>query len=100
MSPFANGLEAPYYNPAAIGGIGNKQEQPAVTQLYFPYVGAAYNHSSKQLNRQLQSGVDIEDQAVVDELLGAYSGEHPYVRISILPAIIEVWRHRKPSGKT
>lgn len=87
ISPIANGMEAPYYNPAVIGGLASKQERPAVTQLYFPYLGIAYNRSSQQLNRQLQSGADVNDSAVADELLDAYQGEHPYGRVSILPAI-------------
>jgi len=87
VDPIANGMEAPYYNPAAIGGLHYKQERPAVSQLYFPYLGLAYNRSSQSLNKALQNGGDLNDSSVANELLQAYDGEHPYARISLLPAI-------------
>jgi hypothetical protein len=87
VDPIANGMEAPYYNPAAIGGLHYKQERPAVSQLYFPYLGVAYNRSSQSLNQALQSGGDLNDSSVANELLQAYDGEHPYARLSLLPAL-------------
>ncbi len=87
IDPIANGMEAPYYNPSAIGGLGFKQERPAVSQLYFPYLALAFNGSSQSLNKALQDGGDVNDSAVSDELLRAYDGEHPYARISLLPAV-------------
>ncbi len=87
VDPIANGMEAPYYNPAAIGGLNYKQERPAVSQLYFPYLGIAYNRSSQSLNQALRNGGDLNDSAVANELLQAYDGEHPYARLSLLPAL-------------
>lgn len=87
IDPIANGMEAPYYNPAAIGGLNYKQERPALSQLYFPYLGAAYNQSSQSLNKALQSGSDLSDSSVANELLQTYDGEHPNARVSVLPAI-------------
>ncbi|WP_141734702.1 hypothetical protein [Oligoflexus tunisiensis] len=87
VDPIANGMDAPYYNPAAIGGLHYKQERPAVSQLYFPYLGLAYNRSSQSLNQALRSGGDLNDSSVSNELLQAYDGEHPYARLSLLPAI-------------
>jgi hypothetical protein len=87
VDPIANGMEAPYYNPAAIGGLHYKQERPAVSQLYFPYLGLAFNRSSQSLNQALRNGEDLDDSSVANELLQAYNGEHPYARLSLLPAI-------------
>ncbi|HET9240190.1 MAG TPA: hypothetical protein VFO10_23200 [Oligoflexus sp.] len=87
VDPIANGMEAPYYNPAAIGGLQYKQDRPAVSQLYFPYLGLALNRSSQSLNRALQNGGDLNDSSVANELLQAYDGEHPYARVSLLPAL-------------
>ncbi|MDQ3235408.1 MAG: hypothetical protein M3Q07_26655 [Pseudobdellovibrionaceae bacterium] len=87
VDPIANGMEAAYYNPAAIGGLNYKKERPLVSQLYFPYLGVAYNRSSQSLNKALQSGGDLNDSSVANELLQGYDGEHPYARISLLPAI-------------
>lgn len=87
IDPIANGMEAPYYNPATIGGLYDKQNRPAVSQLYFPYLGVALNRSSQSLNKALQDGGDLSDSSVANELLQAYDGEHPYARISLLPAI-------------
>jgi hypothetical protein len=87
VDPIANGMEAPYYNPAAIGGLQYKQERPAVSQLYFPYLGAAVNRSSQSLHQALRNGGDLNDSSVANELLQAYDGEHPYARLSLLPAL-------------
>lgn len=87
VDPIANGLEAPYYNPAAIGGLNYKQERPAISQLYFPYLGVAFNRSSQSLNQALRNGGDLNDSSVANELLQAYDGEHPYARLSLLPAL-------------
>jgi len=87
IDPIANGMEAPYYNPAAIGGLQYKQERPAISHLFFPYLGVAANRSSQSLNKALQEGGNLEDSAIADELLRAYDGDHPYARVSIMPAI-------------
>ncbi len=87
ISPVANGQEAPYYNPAAIGGLNYKQAQGAVSGLYFPYLGAAADPSSISLNQKLREGRNLQDPTVAEELLRAYDGDHPYARFSLLPSI-------------
>jgi len=63
------------------------QGGPAVSQLYFPVLGLAFHRRSQALNRALQNGGDLNDSSVANELLQAYDDEHPYARVSLLPAI-------------
>jgi hypothetical protein len=87
IGPIANGPEAPYYNPAAIGGLHYKQARPALNQLHFPYLGLAADGSSLSLNKKLREGQNLQDPAVAEELLRAYDGDHPYARMSLVPSI-------------
>ncbi len=87
VSPFANGQEAPYYNPAAIGGLFAKPSQAAISELYFPYFGAAADASSIAFSQKLLKGQNLSDPNVASELIRAADGENPYARISVAPSI-------------
>lgn len=88
ISPVANSMESAFYNPALISGTAVKPTTPRLTHLYFPYLGAAYGKSSLRLQKELNAGRDLEDSTVATELLRGFEGDHPYARVSIVPAVI------------
>ena len=88
ITPVANGMASPYYNPAGIGGLHYKQQRPWISQLQFPYFGAALNKDSLKLNQKLREGGDLEDQAVVDEILASFADKRQYARLSLVPNIV------------
>lgn len=88
VSPIANGMDAFFYNPAGIGGLHYKQKRPLVTQLHFPYFGAAVNNDSLELNQKLREGGDLEDDQVIDSILEKFQNERQYARLSLVPNVV------------
>jgi hypothetical protein len=88
LSPIANGPEAVYYQPAALGGIRDKEKSPILTDFYFPVFAAAGDSRAQALARELQSGKDLEDEAIASEMLRAFEGQNPYGRVSVFPHLV------------
>ncbi len=88
VSPVANGPEAAYYQPAAIGGIQEKGDGPALSSFYFPFLAAAGDSHAVALARDLQAGKDLEDDAIASEMLRAFDGQNPYARVSVYPHLV------------
>lgn len=91
ISPIANGIDAAYYNPAAIGGIRSQGSRPAIHRLYFPYFAAAVNEDTVKLNDDLSNAGDLNDPAIVEQILRARDGNRQYGRLSVIPSIT-FWR--------
>lgn len=87
VSPIANGLEAPYYNPALIGGLNYKQMRGPVSNLQFPSVGAAWGPSSMPLMKEVAQGGSPRTPAAAEQLRRAYDGSHAYGRFTLLPTV-------------
>lgn len=85
VSPTANGLSAPYYNPAAIGGLHYKPSRPALIGLRVPFMGLSANDESAKLRTALSRSQDISEPELSNEVLKAYVGKRQYARLSILP---------------
>ncbi len=84
LTPVADGPDAVYYNPAAIGGIRQKEEG-TLSDFYFPYFSIAGDSHALALAKELRSGKNLEDDAVTTELLRTHSGANPYARVSLFP---------------
>jgi hypothetical protein len=85
VSPIANGLSAPYYNPAAIGGLHYKPSRPSLIGLRVPFFGLSANDESARLRTALSRSQDISEPELSNEVLKAYVGKRQYARLSVLP---------------
>ncbi|MFK7873309.1 MAG: hypothetical protein AB8C84_09095 [Oligoflexales bacterium] len=85
MSTLADGVHAPYYNPAGIGGIHwGRQRPPKVRQVHFPYVGGGVNVNTRQLQQDFQNLGGAEDRGVGNAIVDANAGKRQYGRSSSL----------------
>lgn len=90
VAPIANGIEAPYYNPAGIGGLyleGDGEDRPAVSRLTVPFFAGSLHHNSARLQRQMSQGQGLDNTTMTDEILQAQQGKRHYARLSIVPNI-------------
>ncbi len=87
----ANGMDAAYYNPAAIGGIEVSSKRPIINQLHFPYFAVAVNNDTMKLKRDLSKVEDLNNEAIVNQILRTQQGKRQYGRVSIVPNIV-FWR--------
>lgn len=87
MSTLADGIQAPYYNPAAIGGVDVSEKQTSIVrQLYFPYLGAAANSNMNHTANDSSQG-GSHDRIVGSGLVNAQAGKNHYGRFSGLASI-------------
>ncbi|MFW7378841.1 MAG: hypothetical protein ACOH5I_08545 [Oligoflexus sp.] len=86
VAPIANGIEAPYYNPAGIGGMEN-DDRPAITRLSFPFLAGALHENSIRLQQQMSQGKNIDSESMGEEILATQQGKRHYARLSIVPNI-------------
>ena len=83
MSTLADGLHAPYYNPAGIGGIHwGRTKPPGIRQLSFPYLGVAANEASSKLSSQFNKEDASTDRAVGKGIVEANAGKRQFFRAS------------------
>lgn len=87
----ANGMDAAYYNPAAIGGIEVSGNRPTINQLHFPYIAASVNNDTVELKQNLSKAGDLNDEDVAKQILRTQEGKRQYGRLSVVPNII-FWR--------
>lgn len=88
LSTLAEGVDAPYYNPAGIGGLdlGNTK-QPTVRHLNFPYIGASLNENASKIVRDPKSSAS-PDESVSDGINNAITGKRQYGRGSAMMNIV------------
>ncbi|NRA63811.1 MAG: hypothetical protein HRU19_04975 [Pseudobacteriovorax sp.] len=88
ITGIANGMDAPYYNPAYIGSMNAKEKgKPFVTSVLFPYFSFSVNENTVKLNESLSKAGDVNDEEVAAQILRAHEGERQYGRATIAPAI-------------
>ena len=88
LAGLADGADAPYLNPAAIGGLHVRHHHPqTIRLLHFPFLGAAMNENSINLNEDINQIGGLSDQALVDRVLDAYEGKRQYGRFSFVPSL-------------
>ena len=86
IAPLADGDEAPYYNPAGIGGTNPAGAAPAIRHLNFPFIGASVNQSALGLRHDM-STAGTSDPALTEAILNAKKDQRQYGRVSFVPSI-------------
>lgn len=85
ISPIADGMDAPFYNPAGIGGIQADKSRPFLHELHFPYVSGSVNQDSIGLNKDIAEAHDLNDPSVIEQILKARENQRQYGRVSVAP---------------
>lgn len=89
LSTLADGIHAPFFNPAGIGGIHwGRKKAPLVRQLYFPYLGMAANENATKLNSEFTGSEDSTDRIIGKAILDANTGKRQYARVSGLVSLV------------
>lgn len=87
VSSVADGVDAPYYNPAGIGGLyWGKTRPPFLRQVIFPSFGAAVNDETKELQKEADEVNAAEDLSAGRALVDARAGRRHYGRVSFKQA--------------
>ena len=82
LSTLADGVHAPYYNPAGIGGlIDSKLEKESIRQLHFPYFGTSVNESMNGLVNELSKAQNTNSEEA-KAALSKTAGQHHVGRFS------------------
>lgn len=89
LSPVADAMDAPWYNPAGIGGIHRKKGwKSTIRLLEFPYMGVAFNDNARDLISDFKQPGAGSDPMVTSAVLDANQGKRQYARFSFVPAIV------------
>ena len=89
LSTLADGIHAPFYNPAGIGGIHwGRKKPPAVRQLHFPYLGIGANENAGELNREFTTSEDSSNRVIGKAIVDANAGKRQYARASGLFSLV------------
>lgn len=88
LSTSADSVDAPYYNPACIGGCQPQRSTGSVRELYFPHVGGAVNSEALGTLQEMQKGGAATDGAVTRAVLDAHAGNRQYGRLSLYPGVV------------
>ena len=91
LAGLADGMDAPYYNPAGIGGLhtSKKESNKAIRFIGFPYGGVAVGENSVALNKEFSSTDEAgADPVVTRAVLDAHEGNRQYARFSLVPAFV------------
>lgn len=90
LSTLSDGYDAPFYNPAGIGGLYlpySSGKMPLIRELNFPYFGASANANAKGLYDNLHANSGIQDSSIGSALVDAANGKRQYGRASALSNI-------------
>lgn len=86
LSTLADDFDAIYYNPAGIGGIGNKKDSgQTVRGLYFPYAALSLNQNAGAIRSEFNAQQAQNDASAGAAIIDANSGKRQYARASIMP---------------
>ncbi len=85
LSTLADESDAPYYNPAGIGGIQPLKERHFIRTLHFPFLGVGMNENSTKLYDDLWG--KTSDPELTQSVLDANAGKPQYGRVSFVPKL-------------
>ena len=88
LSTLADDLDALYYNPAMIGGLGfdgQSGKKPAWNGLYFPYAGVSINENGSKTRTEFNAKGAQNDAAAGAAILDANAGKRQYARATFVP---------------
>lgn len=83
LSTLADGVHAPYYNPAGIGGLhwGGKKV-PTIRSFHFPYLGVGSNENATDLRKEFSQTDGSSAKAIGKAIVDANAGKRQYGRVS------------------
>jgi hypothetical protein len=89
LSTLADGADAPYYNPAGIGGYNDgKTSRNFIRQFHFPYAGIAANENSTKLYNEYKKSDASTNSKAVTTILDHGADKRQYARFSLFPNVV------------
>ncbi len=88
LSTVADDLDALYYNPAGIGGLGfdpRSEKLPAVRGIIFPYASGSINENARDTQRKFKATGAQSDASAGAAVMDANTGKRQYARASFIP---------------
>jgi hypothetical protein len=88
LSTIADDLDALYYNPAMIGGLGfsgQAGKKSTWSGLYFPYAGVSINENGSKTRNEFNAQGAQNDAAAGAAILDAHAGQRQYARATFIP---------------
>jgi hypothetical protein len=88
LSTLADQLDALYYNPAGIGGLGLNTKSDGssmVKSLYFPYAAGSLNQNAGTVRSEFNAQQAQNDANTGAAIIDAQSGKRQFARASIVP---------------
>jgi hypothetical protein len=95
LSTIADDLDAIYYNPAGIGGLGfdkTKSKAPLTRSLVFPYSAVTLNDTANTVRKEFNAKSAQSDANAGAAILDANSGKRQFIRATVMPVGILVGR--------
>jgi len=86
LSGIAEGIDATYYNPAGIGGIGFRESYPRVRQLSFPAAGVSVNNNFSSVHSEFTQSA--ADETLKRGIINAYANQRFYSRLGLFPNVV------------
>ncbi|MBP9706487.1 MAG: hypothetical protein KBD78_02525 [Oligoflexales bacterium] len=91
LSTLADGLDAPYYNPANIGDNPWQIESGRdgnLKHFYLPAFNLSINENTQKLNESFKENNGTADKHVGETLVDAAAGKRQYIRASLTPGVV------------
>lgn len=88
LSTIANDLDAIYYNPAGLGGLGfdkSELKTPFIKSLVFPYSAVTLNDTANTVRKEFNAKGAQSDANAGSAILDANSGQRQYLRATFMP---------------
>ena len=88
LSTIADDLDAVYYNPAGIGGVGfesQSQKVPPIRGILFPYASVSLNENAKAVDSKFKAAGAQSDASAGAAVMDANTGKRQYARASFIP---------------
>ena len=95
LSTIADDLDAIYYNPAGIGGLGfdkSESKAPLTRSLVFPYSAVTLNDTANTVRKEFNANNAQSDANAGAAILDANSGKRQFIRATFMPVGILIGR--------
>ena len=88
LSTIAEDLDAIYYNPAGIGGLGfdsSPRKSPFTSTFVFPYAGVSMNQTADTIRKEFSAKGAQSDANAGAAIMDANAGKRQYLRATLMP---------------
>lgn len=95
LSTIADDLDAIYYNPAGIGGLGFDKvplKTPFTKSLVFPYAAVSLNDTANTVRKEFNAKGAQSDAVAGSAIMDAYAGRRQFIRATYMPIGLLVGR--------